>query len=113
MTTAELIRQLQTADPSGELPVCLANGGEDVRFVCREAGYYDGPYEQLVRGEDGRSISRAVLTTRGEKVRIHYSSIAEIMIDRPDFPVTIDVSEGRREEIERRVAQWRVEARAL
>ena len=40
MKTADLIRRLQEADPTGELE-CVA-GGEDVYFVQRLPMYYDG-----------------------------------------------------------------------
>lgn len=112
MTTRELIAALQAQDPSGDLPVCLSDGGEAIHFVSREPGYYDGPYERLERNERGCIVS-ARLTTQGEKVRLHHTSIATMIMDRPDFPVTVDVTSHRREDMDRRVEQWRAEAREL
>src|SRR3990172_7574886 len=52
MKTADLIRRLQEADPTGELE-CVV-GGEDVYFVQRLPMYYDGLPTLLVHDPSKR-----------------------------------------------------------
>lgn len=107
--TRELIAELQAADPSGELPVCV--DGEDIYFVERLPGYYDGAYQQLIHDESKKpywSIVGGKITRKGEKVRIQVMSIRDVIQDMPDLPVELD--EGMREYYENKIAEWRAEA---
>ena len=81
MNTGDLIKLLQEADPSGELPITVH--GNDVWFVEVEPGYYDGPYEQLVRDEtkEGYNIIGAQYRQDGEKLRIHLYGIEDLLLD--------------------------------
>lgn len=117
MKTKELIRQLQEADPSGELE--CNTGGADIRFVERLEGYYDGPYEVLLWDETRpyAPIIGAKITTRGEKVKLHTSSIRDVILDDVDIPVEVDVhySDGGKikQEIETKIEKWRQEVRDI
>lgn len=110
MTTGELIKMLQEADPSGELPVCVGN--HDVYFVQNLPAYYDGPLQQLVHDESKRgecwSIVGAKITTRGMKVDIVPLSIREAMLDHPDLPVECEGSHTAE-----RVDEWRRDVKEL
>jgi len=62
VTTKELIKQLQEADPEGKCHVRIHGGSV---FSCeRKPGYWDGPYEYL----EGDTY---VFSTRGDKIDIH------------------------------------------
>lgn len=107
MKTAELIRRLQEADPTGELPVCVGN--VDVYFVQTLPAYYDGQLQQLVHDEGKRpyySVVGAKITRRGTKVDIVTHSIRDALLDHPDMPVECDEPS-----MAERVEQWRQEAR--
>ena len=109
MTTAELIRLLQEADPEGTTPVCVGN--QDVYLVQRLPAYYDGPLQQLVHdpAKVGKawSVVGARLTASGYKVDIRPLSIRDAMEDNPDLPV--DADRG----LVSMVEAWRDEERAL
>lgn len=107
MKTGELIKLLQEADPSGELPVCVGN--HDVYFVQKLPAYYDGPLQQLIHDDSLRpywSIVGAKITTRGLKVDIATMSIEDAINDVPDLPVECEGSWTQE-----RVDRWRAEAR--
>lgn len=100
MTTSELIRLLQEADPVGDVPVCVSN--EDIHWVSRMEAYYDGPLQQLVR-ERGR-VASAKIIRHGSKVKIVTLSVADFLLENPQAPVElIGCDEHRHAQIE----QWR------
>lgn len=119
MKTKELIRQLQEADPTGELQ-CVV-GGTDIHFVDAEPGYYDGPYEVLLRDETVAhfNIIGARLTTEGEKVRIRTLSIEDLIWDNPELPVeyachyTGDYGKEHRREFEARLEKIKADAHRI
>lgn len=65
MKTKELIRQLNEADPSGELECCIGNG--DIVYVDVLPSYYDGALQVIERNEDGHPVSGRRIRT-GQKV---------------------------------------------
>lgn len=115
MKTAELIRRLQEADPSGEAE-CVV-GGQDIYFVSAEPGYYDGEYQVLVHDPAKRdrawSIVGAIVTRRGTKVRLHVMGIRDCLLDMPDMPVTLDLQGQRREEYQATIEMWRAEMKQI
>jgi len=112
MKTKELIKQLQEADPSGELD-CNCNGA-DIYFVQHEYGYYDGPYERLKRDDSKAcyNVTGAEITTAGEKVIIHTLSIEDALCNDTELPVTVThYNRDRMAEYLDTVEKWRQEAR--
>lgn len=97
MKTKELIRQLQEADPTGEIECCVGNA--DIHFVQRLPAYYDGTLEVLVRDPEKRPFCDIVSGKRvstGQKVNIHFMPIADAISEWPDFQV--DYSEDHHAE---------------
>lgn len=114
MKTKELIAQLQKADPSGELPVCVGN--VDIYFVELMGAYYDGHLQQLIHDESlkGKSFSiiGAQVIAQGNKVCIHPYSIEDGIFDDPDFPVEfVGGSENSIESYKITFEKWRKESR--
>jgi hypothetical protein len=105
--TKELIKQLQEADPSGELEVNAA--GEDILYVDRLPGYYDGCYEVIKRNDDGDTISIEVKTT-GEKIIIKTEGIKDAIADNDDVKIIYD-SDYAREHYEKRIEEIRKETK--
>jgi hypothetical protein len=100
----ELIRQLQEADPTGELEACVGN--IDVHFVCRDPAYYDGPLQVLKRDPDRKGvydICAAEFRRDGHKVQIHTLSIKDAIWEDPDLPVECPIAA---------VDEWRHDAKA-
>lgn len=64
MKTKDLIKLLQEADPSGECHVRISK--KPVCYVDHKPGYWDGPYNYLEKGEDGKYTW--VQSTKGDKV---------------------------------------------
>lgn len=88
MTTTELIKQLQEADPGGECEVTVGNS--PIRFVDSLPGYYDGA--QVVKTDKGYKFNR----TR-EKVTIHHTSLHDLVFDNPELEVDCsELSDERR-----------------
>jgi len=67
MKTKEFIKLLQEEDPSGE--GYLRFGGSPIFFVASKPGYWDGPYNYLEKGEDGKFTW--VESTEGYKVDVY------------------------------------------
>lgn len=118
MKTKELIKQLQVADPSGDFECTVE--GHDIHFVDSNPGYWDGPYELLVRDETQTSCYNVVgakLTTKGMKVAVRCLSIEDAIFNDPHMPVTYDctyVNDGGREaSFLAEVETWRQEAHAI
>jgi hypothetical protein len=106
--TKELIRQLQEADPSGELHVCVGN--TDISFVSIEPAYYDGRQEIIERGEDCKVVC-ARITGKGQKIQIHCLSIDDAIFQDPGLAVKIDTGNPQTdEEYKAAVLKWRKEA---
>jgi hypothetical protein len=109
MKVKELIRQLQEADPTGEIEACVDN--IDIHFVSREPAYYDGCLQVLKRDPAVKyyNIVGAELKALGDKVQIHVLSIADVFLDHPDAEVTFDseCAESRTYLVE----EWRQKAR--
>lgn len=73
MTTAEFIKMLQEADPSGNAHIRMSGG---VPYMAEsKPGYYDGPYEYI--DKDGRFV----MTNVGEKVDIWCKEPTDIVWD--------------------------------
>lgn len=87
MKTKILIRQLQEADPTGEVEVCVDNC--DIGYVDLMAAYWDGPLQVLVRDEN--KIIGAKYKRTGNKVKIHPLSISDAISN--DHEIVIDYSE--------------------
>ncbi len=100
--THELIRQLQEADPSGELECCVGN--HDIHFVQRSPANYDGMLQVLVRdpGRKGFQIIAGIIQCQGQKVQIHTLSLQECLFEFDNnFSIEIrcdDVSNRKRAE---------------
>ncbi len=87
MKTKELIRQLQEADPEGDLEVSVGN--VDIYFVEKLPTYYDGRQQVLIRDETktGYNIVGAKVRSSGSKVKIHCVSISDAIWDNPEIPI--------------------------
>ena len=90
MKTKELIRQLQEADPSGELNCCVGTTS-DIYCVERLPAYYDGTQEILVRDpkiKDCYNVVSGIFTGDGIKVCIQPYSIEDALWDADgNFPI--------------------------
>jgi hypothetical protein len=77
MKTAELIKQLQDADPEGILEV--VSGAEDTFYVECAPSYYDGNLFYVVRDPNikGYNVKEAVISRAGYKVNIRTIGIRE------------------------------------
>lgn len=118
MKTKELIRQLQEADPSGELE-CTVDG-VDIFAVWTEPGYYDGPYEILIRDPDLApyyDVVGGIISTEGTKVRIRAMSLRTALleeeVDGGFFPICLRTTYANPESNQRlydRIDEWRAKA---
>jgi hypothetical protein len=75
MTTSELIKLLQEADPDGTAHVRM-DGGIPY-YVEHLPGYYDGSYSYIEKDEDGNE--RYVITRQGSKVDIRCQDISDFI----------------------------------
>lgn len=95
MKTKELIRQLQEADPTGEVECCVGN--VDIHFVGIEPAYYDGSLQVLVRDESKSPYYNIVggkYVRMGDKVVIHTLSIEDALFNAgPDDYFDIDYTQ--------------------
>lgn len=109
MKTKELIRQLQKEDPSGELDVCVGN--VDIYFVEKLPGWYDGCQQIFIRDEDGY-IVKAKYNSKIDKIKIHITSIEDLLLDYPDM--VVDCKNVHNEKYyEQCVREWRKEAKDI
>lgn len=87
--TAELIRRLQEADPSGEME-CVV-GTSDVYFVEALPYYYDGAPLLLVHDEKLRDNAYSIVGARymisGNKVRITTMDLEAVLCGDPELPI--------------------------
>jgi len=114
MTTDELIEMLKREDPTGQLPVVV--GSEDIYFVERQPGYYDGCYQQLIHDPEKRgkqySITGVKITTKGYKVKLVTCNLDDVLLDHPEIPVDLsELSEHKRNYWEHCVESLRQEYR--
>lgn len=112
MKTHELIKQLQEADPSGELDVCVEN--IDILFVDLEPAYYDGLQQVLIRDKNKPhfNIVGAKVKRNGQKVTIHTLSIEDLFLDVPNAKIDLKELPARhKEDYKRRIEMWRKEAK--
>lgn len=92
MKTKDLIAELQEADPSGELEVCVEN--VDIFTVTTEPAYWDGRLQVLKRDPAKKPYYDVVggkYTSKGSKVVISPMSITDLLWSDPD--AEIDYSE--------------------
>lgn len=109
MKTKELIRRLQEADPSGELPCCVEN--IDILCVLTQQAYWDGSLQVLVRDpNDSDAVTGGEFRRCGLKVTLHTWSLYELISDFPDIPITYD-SPSAEDHDRERVEQYREEIR--
>lgn len=81
MTTGELIKLLQEADPDGTAHVRMDGGIP--WFVEHLPGYYDGSYSYIEKDDDGNE--RYVITRTGSKVDIRSRDINQFIDDYIDI----------------------------
>ena len=78
MKTKELIRQLQEADPSGELEVGIHN--EDILSIEHLPAYYDGSLQVINKNEKGHIVSGEIYRT-GSKIKICTYPLEDAVLD--------------------------------
>mgnify|MGYP000899161299 CR=1 FL=1 len=109
MKTKELIRQLQQADPGGELEVSVGN--IDIFLVDTLPGYYDGVQQVLVRDEAKKPYYDVVggrYNASQDKVVIHTLSFSDAMWDNTDFAIDYSgLSDGRKEAMQKAHEKYR------
>jgi hypothetical protein len=90
-TTADLIRELQEIDPSGELPVCVGNA--EIFYLDIIPTYHDGNLQRLVLDPDCKcyNVIGAKYPDGDMKINIRPLSIEDALLNDPDMP--IDYSE--------------------
>ena len=112
MKTAELIRRLQEADPSGDLDVVV--GCEDILFIESLPSYYDGPKHLLVRDPAKApyyDVVGGLISYEGEKIKIHCHMLEDALANNPDLPIEIrGGNANNRARHEEAVKAWRQEA---
>lgn len=115
MKTKELIKHLQTADPSSELE-CVV-GWEDILFVEQLPGYYDGPYQVLDRDKSKEpyyNVVGAKITDKGFKIKIHTHSIDNALLDNWELPVEYELHNQKSiDEYKKEIENLRIEYRIL
>jgi hypothetical protein len=88
MKTKDLIKELQEADPSGELECCVNN--IDIFTVATEPAYYDGRLQLLIRDPAKKpyyDIVGGKYVSSGYKVVISPMSITDVLWDDPDAEI--------------------------
>ncbi len=87
MKTKDLIAALMQSDPSGEIECCVGN--RDIHFVSRGPAYYDGALQVYIRDESNniRGVKR---TNRGKKIQIHSYSVADLLCNDSELPITYE-----------------------
>jgi hypothetical protein len=88
MKTKDLIAELQEADPSGEIEVCVGN--VDIFSVATEPAYWDGRLQVLKRDPAKKPYFDVIggkYVTSGQKVVIETMSITDVLWDNPDAEI--------------------------
>ena len=113
MKTRELIKQLQDADPSGELECCVDN--QDIHFIFVQPGNYDGLLEILVRdqAQKGFNVVGGILQCKGRKVRIRTLSLEDCLFEFDNnFPITIVADDdSNRKLAQKQIDTWKENVR--
>ena len=92
MKSKELIRQLQEADPTGEVEVGVGN--HDIFSVEPMPAYYDGKFQKLLRDESKKpyfDIVGAKWCSRGCKIKLVPMGVADVLWNNPK--AVVDYSE--------------------
>jgi hypothetical protein len=92
MKTKDLIKELQTADPSGEIECCIDNAA--ISYIVVEEAYYDGALHVIEFNENHHPV-RGYRQHSGEKVVISHMYINDA-VDWPDFKVEYLTEEDRK-----------------
>jgi hypothetical protein len=111
MTTIELIKELQKADPSGKLEVTV--GKTPIYFVEQLPAYYDGCLQKLVRNSKQApyyNVVAGVITSKGSHISIHPLSIETAIMEDPNLPVTFDLEGKEITWYKKVVDNWRKDA---
>lgn len=114
MKTKELIRQLQEADPSGELECCVEN--VDILSVQILPAYYDDYLQVLIRDENDHfyNVIGAKYVGSGSKVVISPHSICDAIFENQDLPVEyVGVSQSSKAAYEKEVTKRRQETQDI
>ena len=113
MTTAELIKNLQSADPSGKLQVVVGN--IPIYTVDNVEAYWDGRLQMLIQDHrKGYNIVGYKVTSQGRKVRLHTMDLDDVMLDNPDIPVHLEeLGEHFRQDWEETVRKIREESKEI
>lgn len=106
MKTAELIRELQALDPSGQEEVCVGNRA--IQSVDRLPAYYDGRLQVLRRNDKGHTVG-IEFRSRGVKINLCITDLEDEIYDNPEFEIGGDIPDWKLAEI----AKIREEARTL
>ncbi len=109
MKTRDLIKQLQEADPSGDLECCVDN--QDIHHIEVLPGNYNGCFEILIRDptQKGFNIVGGVLQCNGKKFRIRLLSLEDCLFEFENkFPITIVANdESNRKFAQRKIDRWK------
>lgn len=110
MKTKELIAQLKRLDPDGESEVTVE--GDAILFADLIPGYYDGPYDVLLKDKQGY-VTGLKVTAKGMELRIRTQTWEDVLWDNPDAILVVDdsVVHGK-EEYAKRMEAKREEIRA-
>lgn len=106
MKTKKLIEELQKADPSGELDVCVDN--IDIYFVDIQPGYYDGCQEILIKDENNYVIG-GIINSRKDKVKLKLLPIEDAICEDPGMNVEYNSDYAKRNHKDY-IKKWRQEA---
>ena len=116
MKTKKLIELLQKADPEGTGEVCIPTqeGNVDIFNLEWKEGYWDGPYQVLIRDWDNPyyNVVGAELRSDGNKLCIKTISIEDALLSDPDLPVKI-VDIAVHKTLQDRVSRWRDETKEI
>jgi len=116
MKTKELIKQLQAADPSGELE-CAIDGNVDIFTIFVEAAYWDGSLQVLERDHSKDpyyNICGGKFIREGWKVSIKPLSIEDALMDDINMPIKlVGYGPESRKQMEGQIESWRNEAKEI
>lgn len=93
MKSSELIRLLQSIDPSGETVVCAANCA--IYDATVMSAYYDGPLNVIESNENGTPI-RGKRVTSGNKIQLEYYGVRECLFLFEGFQIEYESESSRK-----------------
>ena len=115
MTTFELIKKLQSVDPSGKLQVVVNN--IPIYTVDNVEAYWDGRLQMLIQDRSKDPYYNIVgykVTSQGRKVRLNTMDLDDVMLDNPDIPVYLEeLGKYFKKEWEERVRDTREEMKRI